>query len=104
MKHRQGPQIDRVTVEPKGDRVADRVQKRATVMVDDALGIAGCAGGVIERYRLPFVMRPRPGGMGLALAKKRLVFGAAQRNSDAVIDFDEGYRATKIVQGWFDNC
>ena len=40
MEHRQGPQIDRVVTEPKGDRVADRIQKSAAVVVDDAFWIA----------------------------------------------------------------
>ena len=37
--------------------VADRVQVGAAVVVDDALGIAGRARGVVERDRLPFVGR-----------------------------------------------
>ena len=51
VEHRQGPQIDRWPVEPEGDRIAERVQKGAAMMIDDALGIAGGAGGVVERDR-----------------------------------------------------
>src|SRR5215471_20775345 len=35
MKHRQSPEIDRTAIEPEGDRIADGVQKRAAVVVDD---------------------------------------------------------------------
>ena len=56
MEHRQGPQIDRAAVEPERDRIADRIQKSAAMVIDDALGIAGRAGGVVERDRLPFIV------------------------------------------------
>ena len=71
VKHRQRPQIDRmlapcaqVTTLPTAE------QMRAAVVIDDALRIAGGAGGVIERDRVPFVVRHRPGEVGIAFARR----------------------------------
>ena len=59
VEHRQRPQIDRARREPEGERVAERVQVRAAMVVDHALGIARRARGVEERQRIPFVERDR---------------------------------------------
>ena len=48
------------------------------MVVDHALGIAGGAGGVVERDRAAFVGRRRPDEIGIALGDERLVFDAAQ--------------------------
>ncbi len=65
MEHRQGPQIDQIAVEPKGDRIAERIQKRAAMVVDDTLRVAGGARSVVERDSGPLVggaaASPRPG-------------------------------------------
>ena len=53
MEHRQGPQIDRIAVEPNGDRVAERIQKRTAMVIDDTLGVAGRSRSVVERDRRP---------------------------------------------------
>ena len=45
-------------------------QISAAMMIDDALGIAGGAGGIIERDRVPFVGRHQPGEIGIAVAQK----------------------------------
>ncbi len=55
VEHGQRPQIDRELRHAPDQHVADRVQVRATMVVDDALGIAGGARGVVERDRLPLV-------------------------------------------------
>src|SRR3546814_10477309 len=55
VEHRQGPGIDRIAAESKGQHVADGIQIGAAVMVDDALGVAGGARGVEQRDRPPFV-------------------------------------------------
>mgnify|MGYP003694414121 CR=1 FL=1 len=55
VEHRQRPEIDRMAVEAEGDDVADGVQVGAAMVIDDALGIAGRAGGVVEADGLPLV-------------------------------------------------
>ena len=78
VEHRQGPQIDRMLAHAAGDDVRHRQQIRAAMMIDDALGIAGGAGRVVERDRVPFVVRHQPGEVGIALAQKILVFEIAE--------------------------
>ena len=78
MKHRQRPQIDRMLGHAAGQHVAHGEQIRAAMMIDDALGIAGRAGRVVERNRIPLVARHLPGELGIAFAEKFLVFEAAQ--------------------------
>ena len=51
---------------------------RAAVVIDHALGIAGGARSVIERDGVPFVVRHRPGVVGIALRDELLVFDGAQ--------------------------
>ena len=65
MEHRQRPQIDGVLRHPPGERVADRVQVGAAVVVDDALRVAGGARRVVERDRIPLVARQRPRIVGI---------------------------------------
>ncbi len=60
MEHRQRPEIDGMAADVGGDDVADRQQVGAAMMIDDALGIAGRARGVVERDRVPFVARAQP--------------------------------------------
>ena len=60
VEHRQRPQINAVGVEPERKRIAERVQICAAVVVDNAFRIAGGAGRVEERERIPFVQRARP--------------------------------------------
>ena len=67
-----------MAVEPEGDRVAERVQKGAAVVVDDALRIAGGAGGVVERDRFPLVRGPAPGELRVALGEQLLIGDLAQ--------------------------
>ena len=43
VKHRQGPEIDRVLAHGAGHDIADREQMRAAMMIDNAFGIAGGA-------------------------------------------------------------
>src|SRR5439155_24676246 len=99
VEDRQGPETDRMPVEPKGDRVAGGVEIGAAVVVDDALRVAGGAGGVVERDRAPFVLRRRPGRRRIALGEKRLVLGAAERGAIvAVSDLDERDGAAQLAQ------
>ena len=49
VKHRQGPQVHRVTVKFHGGHVAQRIQVSAAVMIDTAFGVPGGTGGVQKR-------------------------------------------------------
>ncbi len=99
VKHREGPQIDRVAVEPERDRIADCIQKGAAMVVHDALRVAGRPGSVIERDRLPFVLRPGPTRRGIAFAEKAFVVRPAERcTTAAVINFDQGHWSRQLVQ------
>ena len=93
VEHRQRPQVDRVVRHAPGDDVADRVQVRAAVVVDDALRIAGGARGVVERDRVPFVAGPLPGEFRVASAEQLLVGLRAQALARArvlrVVDVDD---------------
>ena len=78
VEHRQRPEIDRVLAHAGGDRVGVAHQRRAAMVVDDALRIAGGAAGVIERDGVPFVGRHRPGKCRVAIGDKRLVVESAE--------------------------
>ncbi len=64
---------------PRGQHIAVTHQRGAAMMEDDALGIAGGAGGVVERDRVPFVVRHLPREIGIAAGEKLLVVDLAQR-------------------------
>ena len=85
MEHRQRPQIDRVLGHRAGDDITDREQMRAAVMIDDAFGVAGGARRVVERDRVPFVVRHFPGVGGVALRDEVLVFDFSQPLAGAAI-------------------
>src|SRR5205807_5078013 len=78
VEHRQGPQIDRVLAHGAGDDVADREQISTAVAVDDALGVAGGAGRVVERNRVPFVRGYLPAKIGIAAGQELLIFDRAE--------------------------
>ena len=78
MEHRQRPKIDRMLGHAAGHHIAERQQVRAAVVIDHALGIAGGAGGIVERDGVPFVVRHQPGEIGIALRNEILVFDVAQ--------------------------
>ena len=61
------------TIHAGMDGVGISHQRSAAMMIDHALGIAGRAGGVVERDRVPFVVRHRPGELGVARRDERLV-------------------------------
>ena len=85
MEHRQRPQIDRVAAHVGGDDVADREEVGAAVVVDDALGVAGGARGVVERNGVPLVARPDPFVVRVALGDERLVVERAKPRAVAVV-------------------
>ena len=57
VEHRQGPQIDRVLPHAPDQNIAERIQISAAMVIDDALGVAGRARGIVERDRVPLVRR-----------------------------------------------
>ena len=59
MKQRQGPQIAAVTGQPQRQHIAHRVQVSAAMGIDHALGLAGGAGGIVQRDGLRLI---RDGG------------------------------------------
>ena len=73
VEHRQGPEVDGMVGHVPRDRVGHRVEVRAAVAVDHPLGIAGGAGGVVERKRVPFIVRRPPRELRIAARKERLV-------------------------------
>ena len=61
------------------DDVTHGVEVGATVVVDHALGVAGGAGGVVERYRPPFVVGQRPVEFGVPWGYEGFVVHLAQQ-------------------------
>ena len=62
------------------------------MMVDDTLGVAGGAGGIEERQRIPFVLRSRPGERRIALGEERFVGERANGlslRSLGIVDVDD---------------
>jgi hypothetical protein len=73
MKHRQGPEIDRVFAHGAGHDIADREQMRTAMMIDDTFGIAGGARGIVERDGVPLIIGHFPGVGGIALRDEFLI-------------------------------
>jgi hypothetical protein len=66
------------------------------VVINDALGIAGGARGVIERDRLPLVLRPAPRELCIAFGQQLLVGRLAEALAAAelrVFDVDDRHSA-----------
>ncbi len=79
VKHRQGPQIHRVVGHAPGHLIAQRIEKSTSVVVDHALGVTGCAGGVVEGYRVPLIKWPGPDEVGVTLGEQGFVFQVGYR-------------------------
>ena len=95
VEHGQRPEIDRPMRHGPGDAVAERVQVGAPVVIDDALGVARGAGGVVERDRLPLVLGPAPVVVRVAVGQQRLVFDAAEQVAaflGRIVDIDDQRR------------
>ena len=74
VKHRQGPEIDRMPRQVPGEHIADRVQISTAVMHHHALGVAGGARGVVQADRIPFIFRHLP-DMGRIAARNQVFVG-----------------------------
>ena len=68
-----------------GEDVAGGEQVGAAMVVDDALGIAGRARGVVERNRVPFVAGRRALVSLVALGDQRLVVEISQPLAGPVV-------------------
>src|SRR6185369_8875864 len=83
--------------ESERERVAEGVEVRAAMVIDDALGIAGRSRGVEEADGLPLVawLRRREGR--IALGEKRLVVDRTEAGTvpvaQGIVDVDDGNRA-----------
>ncbi len=86
VEHRQRPEIDRMAAHLPGEDVRGRQQIGAAVVIDHALGVAGRAGGVVQRDRIPLVGGHDPGEIRIAARDERLVFDAAKPLAGPVID------------------
>ncbi|MNZ12994.1 hypothetical protein D3C78_298780 [compost metagenome] len=106
VEHRQGPQVHRVVAHGPGHLVAEGVEVGAAVVIDHALGVAGGAGGVVQRDRLPFVFGPVPGELGVTFGEKGFIVQVADRLAFAVlrvIDIDHQRRVFHQRQGRFND-
>jgi hypothetical protein len=85
--------------------VAEGVQVGAAVVVDDALGVAGGAGGVVDRDGVPFVGRAGPGVAGVARDEKGLVVGRADgvAGGGGVVDVDDERARGGAGQGFVED-
>ena len=77
VEHRQRPQIDGVPAHAGMDRVGIGHQGRAAMVVDDAFRVACRARRVVERDRVPFVVRHRPFEVGIARRDEILIVDRA---------------------------
>ena len=81
--------------------VVERVQICAAVVIDDALGIAGRARGVVERDGVPLVARRLPRVAGVAFGQQRLVVASAQA---LCLCRRTRNRSTSITSGLCSSC
>ena len=105
VEHRQGPEVDRMVGHVPRDRVRHGVDPGAAVGVDHALRVAGGAGGVVERDRVPFVGRPLPRELRVAAREERLVLDLAEQvpaRRVRVVDVDDEGPAVESGEGGAD--
>ena len=92
VKHRQGPEIDRMLAEIAGEDVADGVEIGAAMVGHHALGIAGRSRGVTERDGVPFVRRQPCDKARIALRQRVLIFDLADAfatGKGCIVDIDD---------------
>ena len=95
VKHRQGPQVARVRADAEREHLPHRVEVRAAVVADDALGIARGTRGVAEADGLPLVVGETVLEPGRPFADERLVVLLADEVSalaQRVVDVDHDRR------------
>ena len=85
-----------------GDDLRDGVEIGAAMVRDDALGIAGRAGGVVQGNGVEFVVGIEPVEIGGALVEERfVVHGAEQRPAlvQGIVDVDHQKRGVRACSG-----
>ena len=101
VEHRQRPQVDRVPRHAPVDDVGQRIEVRAAVMVDHALRIAGGAGRVVERDRIPLVRRMLPRERRIAAGDERFVVDGAEAlaaRTQRIDDVDDERLRRQLLQ------
>ncbi len=87
--------------------VAHGEQVRTAMVIDDALWIAGGAGGIIEGNGSPLVRGRQPRERRIARGEKTLVVQFAQRLAPGprlrVVDIDDDDPASQLFEGRFDD-
>ena len=78
MEHRQRPQIHAVGLEPKRERVAERIEVCAAMVIDDSFRVSGRPRRVEQAHRIPFVIGTGPQERGISLREQRLVCQTSQ--------------------------
>ncbi len=73
VEHGHGPQIGRVLRHPRRHHIPHGEQIRAAMVIDDALGIACRAAGVVQADRVPFVGGRLPGEVRVAGLQEGLI-------------------------------
>ena len=84
MKHRQCPQINRMTLHVPRQHIADGVHVRAAMVIHHPLRIARCARRIIQRDRIPFVAGIGEFEIGITSVQKSRVVLLAQSLCAAV--------------------
>ncbi len=91
VEHRQRPQVDRLAVDAPVDDIGHRIEIGAAVVVDHPLRIAGGAGGIVQRNRIPLIGGQLPGKVRIATSQQRLVLTFPQPlpvDHGRVVDID----------------
>ena len=78
VEHRQRPEIHRMVRHAPDEDVAHTIKVSAAVVIHHALRVAGGTGGVVERDRFPFVGRPAPCELRVALGEQLFISELAQ--------------------------
>ena len=78
VEHRQRPEIDGVVPHVPADQIAERIEIRASVMVDHPFGITGCSRGIVERDGVPLVAGEVRGIVWITFSKKFIIQNGAE--------------------------
>ena len=101
MEHRQRPQVHAVRRQSEGERVAQRVEVSAAMVIDDALRVAGGARRVEQRDRIPLVARAGPGERRIAFGQQVLVAHGAELLAGGafrIVDVDDERAAGRAAR------
>ncbi len=101
VEQRQRPEIDAFRRQREGERRAKRVQIGAAMMVDDTFRVAGRAARIVDRDRVPFVLRQGEGAGRIALGEQRLIFDLAESGGAGaqIVDFNDARSFANPLDG-----